>query len=247
MGTCTTSQTNEQDAGHGRPTKSLRVVEYNSKVSWCCDMESWRRTQVFAHWMRYSDAWPNALSDIISRYVVGTDELSHNLEIGDISIQRTPSRRFCLQRMFLTDSLHSICWEIKLKRKRKGTRFHMGFIDGNHIDQCNEHKLVWNNNGFAVCVRDGRYPSFLESAFEEQMFHWDRKYCISAGDRFKLELNFESNECKAYYNDQLIGEFARYHTGFPSRLYLGVSFRSSKRATQTFETTLLSEKYRIAR
>ena len=251
MGTCRSRQPNDQDVALERQTDNATasIVDSNSKVIWCSDIEPWRRAQVFAHWMRSIDVWPSELSDIISRYIIGADEFFSNFALGDTSIQIKSSlspgvHSLCSQRLFSVASLHSLSWELQVKQKGNSSWFLMGFINADYIDHFDQQQWIGNNNGFALYVQEGQYPSFYKNSRGTTILHKNWEYCISAGDRFRLNLDFETNECKAYYNDQFLGVFRRHKRRLPQRVYLGVSVRSCHSMTQVFETKLLTEKYR---
>ena len=254
MGTCTTRHPNDQDVALVRQNDNASA----SKVSWCSDIEPWRRVQVFAHWMRYIDAWAawtSELSDIISRYIIGTEEWFSNFGLGDTSIQIKSSpfpgvHSLCSLRMFSAASLHSLSWELQVKQKGNSPCFMMGFIDADYIGHFDQQQWIGNSSGFALYIQEGQYSSCFARG-RRSILHKKWKYCSNAGDRFRLDLDFETQECKAHYNDQFLGVFhpdyvihPRGRRTLPQRVYLSVSVRSCHSMTQVFETTLLTEKYR---
>ena len=234
------------------------VLESNSKLSLCGGntghIELWRLAQVCAHWIRDSnvDAWPNALSDIILRYLVDIDKCSTDVSIQDTFIQVVPPRKAARrlvvsQCMFLNAEFHSLCWEIQMKQKGNGwTEYAMGLIDADYIDNFMHSQQDWikKKHSFALHINHGDYPSFCENEWE-YIIHKNLIYDLKHNDRFRMDFNFDSNECRGYYNDQLLGVLETCHTKFPDRFYLAVSASSLSETPHVFETTLFAVKNRV--
>merc|ERR1719334_2940090 len=96
------------------------------------------------------------------------DRPIHDTPVTSIRIEPSTKKihSICSQRMFSTDSLHTICWELQLQQKGKCSNFRFGYVDAEHINLFNERKWIGNKNGFGLIVEDGEYPSFWEKNWE---------------------------------------------------------------------------------
>ena len=104
----------------------------------------------------------------------------------------------------------------------------------------------WINkkHGFALHVYHGDYPSFCENEWR-YIIHKNLIYDLKHNDRFRMDFNFESNQYKGYYNDQLLRVLETCHTKFPDRFHLALSVCSWNETSHVFEATLFAVKNRV--
>ena len=143
-------------------------------------------------------------------------------------------RSLCSANMLSADTDLVVRWEMTLQGKRRGTAMNltMGFVDAVHIEEfpyiavANRHQLYFtdgspiglSNGHRTTCPFKGRHP------------------ISKKGDTFRLDFDFQSKGCTAFYNNELLGSITKK---LPERIHLTASVNMDGTSLETtlFEIT----------
>ena len=227
--------------------KSVQKIEITS--------EQHAATIVFTFWLREIVDDPTVsyahLMDVMLRYYwteFAWDEnrkheelvLSHDnkrfVKMGGSMSGWNMWTSLCASNVLSAEKYSIVRWELTCMEKKSPLRVHIGFIDGEYIQNFSDSECIGDKaHEVSLEVVDGRYPRIWENSNSTNI-HENWRFRSQKNDRLRLEFDFKKQECAAFYNDQCIGLLSK---NLPSTCYLAAS---SYHQYTTLETTLFEAK-----
>ena len=142
------------------------------------------------------------------------------------------ARSICSKNLLSADSASIVRWEMTLKERGGGSHLRMGYIDGDHIEDFEDDEMIAKSkHGLALSVVDTLRPEVIQNdKISKRLQDW--RFHTNSGDRIKLEFDFKTRQCNAFYNDELLGLMT---SNLPKQIYLAAS---AWMPLVSYETTL---------
>ena len=143
---------------------------------------------------------------------------------------RFRTKSLCSTNELSANTSSLVHWELTLKHKGftpNGHRalqwFRMGFVDSEHVRDFKD------GEGMGWQIMDGEHPVMYSSDHSTNLHHnW--RFFTKEGDKFRLDFDFKSGECTAFYNGELVGMIS---AELPQRLYIVASVRDRGTSLET--------------
>ena len=112
--------------------------------------------------------------------------------------------------------------------------FMMGYVDAEYIDEFNTREWIGENrNELALYIDSAGNPGVNTNGKTTILDEEYRLIYVDVGDRFRLNFDFDSKECMAFYNEKPLGLLT---TDLPQSIHLAASILYDR---SSFETSLL--------